>query len=89
MVGASFVSYLLWRARRLATLPIELAMLLVYGVALALTSAAYQRYLEPMAFLCLGLFYVRVAPPPSRFATAWVVAMAALYLGSSVVRLYG
>jgi hypothetical protein len=88
VLGAVFAAFLAWRGRRLERFPTELAAMALYIAGLALTSAAYQRYLEPVALLCLGLFFARTAADAGRAARLWIAIVSVGYLLAGLRRLY-
>jgi hypothetical protein len=90
LLGAAYLGFAIRGALLLPRFPVELAAAVLYMAGLALSAAAYQRYVEPVLLLCLGVLAARSGIAPGRRASRLVplLAGAGVYLVFALQKLY-
>jgi hypothetical protein len=89
LLGAAYLGFAICAARLRPRFPVELAAVLLYMAGLALSPAAYQRYVEPFLLLTFGVLAARSGIAPGRRALrlAPLAATAGVYLVFALRRL--
>jgi hypothetical protein len=90
LLGAAYLGFAIRASLLLPRFPVELAAVLLYMAGLAISPAAYQRYVEPILLLSFGVLACRFGIAPGRRASRLVplLAGAGAYLVFALQKLY-
>ncbi|WGF89341.1 hypothetical protein [Marinivivus vitaminiproducens] len=85
--GLAALAVMAWHAWRRRYLPVELAMLLLYFAGYAFQPLAWQRYIEPVILITMGVFVARLDAP--RWALLGPAVTALLFGMLALGRIWG